>query len=101
MGRRLELQSLLEASIGSTNVYFQPPANMLLQKPCIIYSRTHGKTEFANDVPYNHRVGYTLTVIDSDPDSTLPDVVSSLPKCIFDRAYTSDNLYHTVYTIFY
>lgn len=101
MASRVQLQTLLEALIDSSNVYFQPPETVKLSYPCIIYSRSLNKTKFANDEPYNHQVGYTVTVVDKNPDSSLPDKIKSLPMCIFDRHYTSDNLNHDVYNLYY
>ncbi len=44
---------------------------------------------------------YSVTVIDSNPDSDIVDKVSELPMCRFNTAYTKDNLNHTVYEIYY
>jgi hypothetical protein len=102
MGNRVQLQALLEELIGSRNVYFQPPENVKLNYPCIIYGRgVIHRTEFANDKPYLHKVRYTLIVVDSNPDSELLDKIASLPMCVFERHYTSDNLNHDVYNLYY
>jgi hypothetical protein len=70
MGNRVQLQTLLEELIGSRNVYFQPPENVKLSYPCIIYSRGNiGKTQFADDIPYLHKTRYMVIVIDANPDS--------------------------------
>ena len=36
---RLELQSVLEQTLGSRNVYFQPPASVKMKYPAIVYER--------------------------------------------------------------
>jgi hypothetical protein len=99
MGLRLELQTLLEAVLGNSNVYFQPPASTTLTYPCIVYKRTGVKSLFGDNIPYFLQKEYTLTVIYKDPDSELVDKVVSLPKCKLDRMFTLDNLYHAVFTI--
>jgi hypothetical protein len=101
MGRRLQLQALLEELIGSRNVYFQPPETVKLVYPCIIYSRSSEKTQFANDKPYTRHVRYKVTVVDPNPDSSIPERISALPMCSFDRHYTADNLNHDVYNLYY
>lgn len=101
MGTRLQLQELLELTINSTNVYFQPPASVKLNYPCVVYSRLKEDTTFANDRPYNKSTGYKVTVIDRNPDSPLLAKIADLPMCGFDRHYTADNLNHDVYTIYY
>ena len=101
MAPRLELQSILVDILGSKNVYFQPPPTIKMEYPCIVYKRDAGETTFADDKPYNRHTRYQVTVIDRDPDSEIPDKVASLPKCVFDRFYTSDNLNHDVFKLFF
>lgn len=99
MGTRLQLHSELKKI--TTNVYFQPPEDFKLNYPCILYSRSRIDTMYANDKPYTHRVAYTVMVIDRDPDSGIPAMVGSLPTSRFDRHYTSNNLNHDVYSLYY
>jgi hypothetical protein len=99
---RLKLQALLEGILGSRNVYFQPPENVNLQYPCIIYSRgVIHRTNFANDKPYQQKIRYTLNIIDANPDSEIPGRIAELPMCVFERHYTSDNLNHDIYNLYY
>jgi hypothetical protein len=99
MGSRLELHQLLEAI--TTNVYFQPPVNVQLQYPCIIYHRDFADTKFANDKPYSHTLRYMVMVIDKNPDSDIPSKVAALPMCLFNRFFTADNLNHDVYNLYF
>jgi len=101
MAPRLQLQSLLESLLGSSNVYFQPPANVQMKYPCIVYSRDKADTKFANNNPYRHTKRYQVTVIDRDPDSGIPDKIAALPMSAFNRFFTADNLNHDVYTLFF
>lgn len=101
MAPRLELQALLETILGTRDVYFQPPANVQMQYPCIVYNRDAAETQFAGNLPYRYTKRYQVTVIDRDPDSGLPDKIAALPMCIFDRFFTADNLNHDVYTLFF
>lgn len=99
MGLRLDLHHLLEEI--TTNVYFQPPTNIQLVYPCIIYKRDFADTKFADNAPYNHKKRYMITVIDANPDSELPDKVAALPMSLFNRFYTVDNLNHDVYSTYF
>ncbi len=99
MAPRLELQSLLERL--TERVYFQPPTNISLVYPCILYQLDGDRTERANNKLYSRTKRYQVTVIDRNPDSELPDKVIELPLCEFDRFYTADNLNHTVFTLFF
>jgi len=99
MGLRLDLHQILETF--TPNVYFQPPNNIELKYPCIIYKRDFADTKFADDIPYNHRLRYQIMVIDPDPDSDIPGKVASMPMSLFNRFYTADNLNHDVYNVFF
>lgn len=101
MAPRLDLQNILEAILGSGNVYFQPPNNVQMQYPCIVYQRDDADTKFANNRPYNYTQRYKVTVIDQNPDSAVPLQIAYLPQCLYDRFYTADNLNHDVFTIFF
>ena len=101
MAPRLELQTKLEAVLGTNKVYFQPPASLTLTYPCIVYKRSGIKSLFGDNIPYSLSNEYTLTVIYKDPDSDLVDKVAQLPKCKLDRTFTNDNLYHAVFTIYF
>jgi hypothetical protein len=99
MAPRLQLHQLLEAF--TENVYFQPPVNVQLKYPCIIYKRDFADTKFADDKPYKHMLRYAITVIDRDPDSDIPSKVAALPMSLFNRFYTADNLNHDVYSVYF
>jgi hypothetical protein len=99
MARRLMLHQLLESIVD--NVYFQPPPNVQLQYPCIIYSRDYADTKFADDIPYSYTQRYMVMVIDRDPDSDIPAKVASLPKTVYTRFFTADNLNHDVFSLYF
>lgn len=99
MAPRLDLHQLLETF--TPNVYFQPPVNVQLEYPCIIYKRDYANTSFADNGPYNHEKRYMITVIDRDPDSDIPDKVAAMPKSLFNRFYTADDLNHDVYNVYF
>ena len=99
MAPRLQLHQLLETF--AENVYFQPPLNIQLKYPCIIYKRSYEQVEFADDKPYSRTKRYLVTVIDRDPDSEIPDKVADLPMTLFNRFFTADNLNHDVFYVYF
>lgn len=101
MGQRLELHSLLCELLGTGYVYFQPPANVQMEYPAIVYSRDDVDSKFADNVPYRRTKRYTVMIIDRDPDSDIPDKIAALPLCTFDRHYVVENLNHDVYTLYF
>lgn len=101
MDRRLQLQSLLEQILGSRNVYFQPPANVKMSYPCIVYSRDYADSKFASNLVYDHTLRYQVTVIDPDPDSEILPKVASLPMCLYTRYFASEGLNHDIYSLYF
>lgn len=102
MGKpRVELQALLESVLGSDQVYFQPPPNITMKYPCIVYKRDNASTEFAGDKPYIYTLRYQVTVIDQNPDSAIPGKVAALPMTIFNRTFAAGNLNHDVFVVYF
>lgn len=101
MGTRLELHEILVDILGSRNVYFQPPESIRMQYPAIVYSRSRIENRHADDGVYKQSLAYEVTVIDANPDSEFPMVISKLPTCRHDRHFVSDNLNHDVFTLYF
>jgi hypothetical protein len=100
MAPRLELQTLLE-TLGAAEVYFQPPASVQMEYPCIVYKRDNAQTEFAGNRPYIREQRYQVTVIARDPDSDIHLKLAELPKCIYNRNYITNSLNHDVYVLYF
>jgi hypothetical protein len=101
MGTRLELQAVLEGLQEGLNVYFQPPSNVSMTYPAIVYNRDYLEVSHADNFPYQKTTRYQLTVIDKDPDSLVPDAVASLPMTSYVRHLVVDNLNHDIYSVYY
>lgn len=101
MAPRRELQAVLVDILGSENVYFQPPPNVRLAYPCIVYKRDNAVTEYADNGTYRHKKRYEVVVISRDPDDETPDKVVNLPLCRFDRFFTTDGLNHDVFNLYF
>lgn len=101
MASRLNLHEVFCEILGSRNVYFQPPSNIRMVYPAIVYSRSAIQNSFADDKVYQQSNVYDVTVIDLDPDSDIVVKISQLPKCRYGRHYVADNLNHDTFTIYY
>ena len=101
MRNRIQLQRLLEKILGTRNVYFQPPESLKLKYPCIVYSKSNEDVRFADDTKYLKKDVYDITIIDRNPDSEIPDAISELKYCSFDRYFVSDNLNHYSYRLYF
>lgn len=101
MAPRTELHEILVGILGSRNVYFQPPSNIRLKYPAIVYEHSRYSVVPADDDLYLLHTAYTLTLIEHDPDSSKVIDLLRLPYCSHDRSFVSDNLYHNTFTIYY
>lgn len=84
----------------SQRVYFEPPENVKIRYPCIIYERDNDVTFHANNRPYMQAQRYQLTVIDRKPGSEFVQKVRQLPQCAFNRHFATSELNHDVFVIF-
>lgn len=98
---RLQLDAILRTLLGSDNVYFQAPASMAMEYPCITYRLDDESARHADNKPYKRHRRYLVTVIDRNPDSDIPAKVADLPMCTFDRFYPAENLNHFAYKLYF
>lgn len=88
-------------SDGKDHCYFEPPASLEMDYPCIRYLHTNNRNEHADNVKYKTTKRYMVTVIDEDPDSEIPGRLEKLPYSSLDRRYDADGLAHWVYVLYY
>ena len=120
MGTRIELHEKLCEILGSQNVYFQPPTNLEIKYPCIVYERVGDLTRYANNglyyfmwqykVIYINRIGvddelwpwdpYNFEANDRSDKAPLLELLR-FPYCSMDTPYTADNLYHYPFTLYF
>lgn len=101
MADRLELHSVLQELLGSSNVYYQPPESIKMQYDAIRYSKKTIDSKYANDRKYSMIDCYEVMVISRLPDNLVINKLLSLPYCSYDRHYVADNLHHDVLTIYW
>lgn len=101
MGTRLELQTLLESLDPTLHVYFQPPPSVMMSYPAVVYNRDFQSVKYADNQAYSRIIRYQITVIDRNPDSPIPDKVAALPMTRYVRHFTTENLNHDIYDLYF
>ena len=87
--------------VFANNLYFQPPSNVSMKYPCIVYEKATPDKRNANDRTYISSEEYQITVIERDPDSTTADdIVAVLPYSAISNRFVTDNLYHTIIKLY-
>ena len=100
MNNRIDLHNLL-LKLAGPNVYYQIPSNMKMKYPAVKYERGKIDNNHADNIVYSQNTSYTITVISKNPDEPIVEKISKIPTCEYDRDYIIDNLYHTVFKIYY
>ena len=98
--RRLKLHDVLENLPGVKKAYFQPPSNVHMEYPCIVYNYDGQNNRHADGTKYLRADKYSVTLITKDPlpEDTLAEL-DSLDYIRFSRKYTADNLHHFSYDL--
>lgn len=104
VSKRLNLHEELEAVFPSGyrhNLYYQPPANISLQYPCIEYSFDGVKKVYADNRTYLKSYIFTGTVISKNVDDPIFDSLIELEGFRIIRRAVVDGLYHLYFSITY
>lgn len=99
LDRRLILDEKIRRILGSTNVYFEPPASLVMKYPCVRYRLARTDIRFASNKPYLGKNRYEVILIYEDADDDLPErFIFNEEGILFnqERCYTADNLHHVV-----
>ena len=101
MARRLQLHDLLKDILGSDRVYYQPPENVKLEYPCIVYNLSDIRLRHGNNLPYIMNDLYLVTLIHRRPDNDIYRKIASLPRCSLSRTFVNDNLNHYAFDLYF
>ena len=101
MYSRLDLHETLCQILGSRNVYYQPPQNLKMTYPCIVYQLDRIENRQAENGVHAQFHQYNITIIDPRPDNAAIHKMSRLARSRYDRHYVADGLNHDSFTIYY
>ena len=102
MARRTKLLREIKQFVNGPNVYFQPPESVKLTYPCVICSYDDTLSIYADDKCYQKFHIYRLLVVDKNPDSKFPGLITDhFSYASPGRPYISDGLYHFPITLHY
>lgn len=102
---RLKVSNMLHCIANGAKVYYQPPENVKLVYPCIIYNRSRIENQNADNFGYKHSFFYDVTVISKQVDDQMfIDLLNYKDnECFLKTDYKNrlvkDNLYHDYFTI--
>lgn len=95
-----DLLHLLQKAVANNRVYFQPPENLKLEYPVVVFHLTKIKVDHADDAPYKGAREYVVTLITKDPEPDALEKILKIPYTTLDSTYQSDGMNHFVFTIY-
>lgn len=102
MKSRIDLHSRLVSVLGSDQVYFQPPSNVQMKYPAIVYELSGEQSTEANNKRYIVHNKYTITHIFKGLLNEKKDALLDTFNFIeYDRRLVADGLYQDVFTIYW
>lgn len=101
MKTKEEVGDLLEGVLGNSNVYFQPPTNIKLKYPCMVYKFVTPKVDRAGNMPYIVTGHWEVHHMYKDPDNSLVEkMLFASPFVAHDNNIVSEGVYNDYYTIY-
>lgn len=99
---RLFIHGLLEAAFPDVEeIYFRPPGDMLLKRPCVVYTPLQVEPSYANSLTYSVGTRFQVTVL-----SDLPGLVNARRllgvdgiTVVSNTSYSQNDVVHDVFTI--
>lgn len=95
-----DLLDLLKKAVDHNRVYFQPPENLKIGYPAVIFHLSKIKLDHADDVPYKGAREYSVTLISKEPEPEALDELLKIPYTTLDTTYTADGMNHFVFTTY-
>lgn len=103
--KRRELHDKIKAAVSGIvsgdQIYYQPPEGFRLDYPCIVYEMTGVWDRFGSGKRFAGKRKYQMMLITRDPDCPAVEKLLGLTYTALDRTFTTDNLYHYTFTIYY
>ena len=95
-----DLLHLLQQVVQHNRVYFQPPENLKIGYPAVVFHLSKIEIDRASDVPYKGAKEYSVTLITKDPEPDVIDEILKIPYSSLDATYISDGMNHFVFTVY-
>ena len=99
--KELKLDKLFKDTLGSNNVYFQPPESVRMQYPCIVWNLAKIPVQYADDKAYLKNPKYVIRYISTEPDDPMRLTLTEVLGVPMIQVYNKDGLYHYIYELYY
>jgi len=99
MNKRLKVHEFLTQTINCSHVYYQPPENIKMVYPAIVYTLIDISNYCSGGGIYLQLETYKITLITKEVDSDLFNTMIAQLSLKFQTPFVSDNLHHYVFNM--
>lgn len=98
-----KLREIMMEATGIPNCYYDPPENIQMKYPCIVFHLSGDDCLYADNKTYFHTFRWTATIMDRYSTTQERYIREMEEKCraSLDRMFVNDGIHHTVFTINY
>lgn len=96
-----DLQETLSSIDGVQEAYMQPPSNVKLPEPYLVYEIDDDWVAYADNGPFASFNRYSVTLVTRRPDDPIIERLRALPLINFDRHFVSAGLHHYVFQLYF
>lgn len=95
-----DLLYLLQQTVKHNRVYFQPPENLKIEYPAIVFHLSTIKVDHGSDVPYKGAREYSVILITKEPEPDSINEILKIPYSSLDQTFISDGMNHFVFSVY-
>lgn len=96
-----ELQTVLSSIPDVEAAYMQPPSNVKLPEPYLVYEIDDDFVAHADNVAFVSFNRYSVTLVTRAPDDPIFERLRALPHTKFNRHFVSAGLHHYVFQLYF
>ena len=98
---RQALHASLDTAFPDLEKYYQPPGDLLIARPCIVYERKALDPSFANNLVYSVGMRFQITILSDLPGYASNRNVYDIPGLIIldNRSFVTADVVHDVFTV--
>ena len=102
MLKRVDIQDKFKFLLGSNNVYYQPPANLKMKYPAIVYSLDGLDVKRFDNTRLINKNCFSVThIYRNESENLVETMLKNFEYISFDNRSIVDGIYNDHYTIYW
>ena len=102
MLKRVDIQETFKFLLGSNNVYYQPPANLKMKYPAIVYSLDGLDVKRFDNTRLINKNCFSVThIYRNESENLVETMLKNFEYISFDNRSIVDGIYNDHYTIYW